>query len=175
MADLSKINVLVVEDNAHMASILRSLLFGFGVGRVLECRYATEAIDQCRKEVIDLILVDYEMPVINGLDFIRTLRKQTESLNPFVPIIMVTGHTERSHILAARDAGVTEVCAKPITANQLWTKIAAVVNHPRPFVRTRRFFGPDRRRHDLEHAGRERRAALVERSAAPCEGRPSGG
>jgi CheY-like chemotaxis protein len=162
MANLSKVSVLVIDDNAHMIHIVRSMLLGFGITKTYESRDAAEAFDITRHEAIDMIIVDYQMPILDGLEFTRMVRTGKDSRNPFVPIILLTAHTERSRIIAARDAGVTEVCAKPINAHQLWMKIAACVNKPRSFVRARDFFGPDRRRMQLEFKQDERRTAPVE-------------
>jgi two-component system, chemotaxis family, chemotaxis protein CheY len=76
-----------------------------------------------------------------------------------VPIIMVSGHTEKHRVEAARDAGVTEFLIKPITGHSLFSRIAEILERPRPFVRCDNYFGPDRRRHPLEnYAGPWRRA-----------------
>ena len=64
------------------------------------------------------------------------------SPNPFVPIIMITGHTEKHRVEAARDAGVTEFLAKPITAANLFARIAEIVERPRAFVRCGQLFRP---------------------------------
>lgn len=170
MANLSKVSMLVIDDNAHMIQIVRSMLLGFGISKTYESRDAAEAFDITRHEPIDIIIVDYQMPILDGLEFTRMVRTGKDSRNPFVPIILLTAHTERSRILAARDAGVTEVCAKPINAHQLWTKIAACVNKPRSFVRARDFFGPDRRRLELDFRGDERRSAPVEKSGSDQKG-----
>jgi DNA-binding response OmpR family regulator len=63
---------------------------------------------------------------------------------------MITGHTEKSRVEAARDAGVTEFLAKPVTAHNLFSRIAEIVERPRPFVRCEGYFGPDRRRRQIE-------------------------
>lgn len=163
MASLGKVNVLVIDDNAHMIHIVRSMLLGFGINRTYESRDAAEAFDIARNDPIDLIIVDYQMPLLDGLEFTRMVRTGDDSRNPYIPIILLTAHTERSRIMAARDAGVTEVCAKPINAHQLWTKIAAVVNRPRSFVRAGSYFGPDRRRRNVEFKGEDRRGDTVEK------------
>jgi DNA-binding response OmpR family regulator len=73
---------------------------------------------------------------------------------------MLTAHSEKARVEAARDAGATEFCAKPITAIEMLRKIGAVIDHPRPFIRTDTYFGPDRRRRaDPDYAGEERRQA----------------
>jgi DNA-binding response OmpR family regulator len=75
-----------------------------------------------------------------------------------VPIIMLTGHSEKKRVIAARDAGVTEFLAKPISAKGLYGRILNVVANPRPFIRTKNYFGPDRRRNaNPNYSGPERR------------------
>jgi DNA-binding response OmpR family regulator len=59
---------------------------------------------------------------------------------------MLTGHSEKKRVIAARDAGVTEFLAKPISAKGLYQRILNVVANPRPFIKTKTYFGPDRRR-----------------------------
>jgi DNA-binding response OmpR family regulator len=78
------------------------------------------------------------------------VRTSQASPNPYVPIIMVTGHTERPRVEAARDAGVTDFLAKPITVNNLIARLAEIVERPRPFVKCETYFGPDRRRRKMK-------------------------
>jgi predicted metal-binding transcription factor (methanogenesis marker protein 9) len=68
-----------------------------------------------------------------------------------------TAYAEKSRVEAARDAGVTEFCAKPVTAVELYRKVCSVINSPRSFVRTKMYFGPDRRRRSKAFSGEERR------------------
>jgi DNA-binding response OmpR family regulator len=71
---------------------------------------------------------------------------------------MLTGHTEKARVTAARDAGITEFLAKPISAKALYQRIANVVANPRPFIKTKTYFGPDRRRNaSSNYTGQERR------------------
>ena len=157
--DLGRLSVLLVDDNPYMMRLVRTMLRGFGITQTTECRDPAEALEIARLEPIDVIIVDYQMDMIDGVEFTRLVRTGEDSRNPFAPIIMLSAYTERSRVLAARDAGVTEFCAKPINADQLWLKLAAVINHPRAFVRTKRYFGPDRRRRDpSEYDGEERRS-----------------
>jgi len=169
---MGNVNTLIIDDNAHMISIIRSMLLGFGISRTHESRDAVEAFEMVRHEPIDLIIVDYQMPLLDGLEFIQMVRRGADMKNPFVPIILLTAHTERSRIMAARDAGVTEICAKPVTARQMWEKIVAVVNNPRPFVKTANYLGPDRRRKHEDYRGPERRAVTTEKP--PEEGEDDG-
>ena len=90
------------------------------------------------------------MKPMDGLAFTRNVRTDAGSPNPFVP----DRHDHRPHRKApgraARDAGITEFLAKPITAGHLFARIAEIVERPRAFVRSETYFGPDRRRNRAE-------------------------
>ena len=152
------LRVLVVEDNQHMRSLLRSLLNSIGIREIHEAANGATALEILREKSCDLILSDLAMKPMDGIDFTRDVRQSPRSANPFVPVIKVTGHTERHKVEAARDAGVTEFIAKPVTAQNLFTRIAEIVERPRAFVRCESYFGPDRRRKAQEdYAGPWRR------------------
>jgi two-component system chemotaxis response regulator CheY len=131
---LEKLKVLVVDDNHHMANIIKTILRGIGVKDLLDADNASDAFQIVRMTPVDLIITDYAMEPVNGCELTRLMRTATDSPNHFVPIIMLTAYAERSKIEAARDAGVTEFCAKPITATELYRKVCAVINTPRSFI-----------------------------------------
>ena len=154
-----KLKALIVEDNAHMRSLLRALLNSVGIRDIAEAAHGGAALQLLRERKSDLVLSDLAMKPMDGLAFTRQVRNSDSSPNPFVPIIMITGHTEKHRVEAARDAGVTEFLAKPITAANLFARIAEIVERPRAFVRCESYFGPDRRRRMIEdYAGPWRRA-----------------
>lgn len=156
--NLDRIRVLIVDDNLHMIFIVKTLLRGFGLKDFLEAKDAVEAFEIANSEPVDLIIVDYEMDILDGADFIRLVRNGNDSQNPYIPIIMLTAYSERSKVEAARDAGVTEFLAKPVNAIDLYKKIASIINSPRPFIRTSNYFGPDRRRHvSMDFRGEDKR------------------
>lgn len=158
---LDRIRVLIVDDNQHMIHVVRTILKGFGVSRAVEARDAIEALQCLREQPIDVVIADYQMEVLDGTEFTRMVRNSKDSADPFVPIIMLTAHSEKSRVTAARDAGVTEFCCKPVTAADLFRKLGAVINTPRPFVRVTNYFGPDRRRNaapNSAYKGANRRA-----------------
>ena len=159
MSGLENLKALIVEDNAHMRGLLRALLNSAGIKEVAEAAHGQAAIELLRERKSDLVLTDLAMKPMNGIEFTRHVRNSETSPNPFVPIIMITGHTEKYRVEEARDAGVTEFLAKPITAHNLFTRIAEIVERPRAFVRCNEYFGPDRRRRpDEDHAGPWRRS-----------------
>jgi two-component system, chemotaxis family, chemotaxis protein CheY len=152
------LKVLIVEDNQHMRSLLRSLLNSVGIREIIEANNGVTALNALREKKCDLVLSDLAMKPMDGIVFSQTVRTGERSPNPFVPIIMITGHTEKHQVEAARDAGVTEFLVKPITAHSLFSRIAEIMERPRAFVRCEAYFGPDRRRKTIDsYAGPWRR------------------
>lgn len=155
----SKVTALIVEDNTHMLRLLAAMVRAFGIDEVMTVGDAVEGLEILKTNPIDLAIVDFKLPVLDGLEFTEMVRKSPDSANPFLPIIMVSAYAERSRIIAARDAGVNEFCAKPINAQTLFSRLQSVVNKPRAFINSPTYFGPDRRRkHDPHYRGPERRA-----------------
>jgi CheY-like chemotaxis protein len=150
-AGFESLKALIVEDNTHMRSLLRALLNSAGIKDVSEAIHGQAALEALRERKIDLVLTDLAMAPMDGLELTRHVRNDEKSSNPFVPIIMITGHTEKYRVQAARDAGVTEFLAKPVTAHNLFARITEILERPRAFVRCDSYFGPDRRRHETEN------------------------
>lgn len=148
MGGFESLRVLLVDDNQHMRAIVTTVLSGVGVKQVRETRDGAEALESLRDWPADLAIVDFQMVPVDGVEFTRMVRNAPDSKNPYLPIIMMTGHSEKSRVFDARDAGVTEFVAKPLTAKAVLDRIQAVIYRPRPFVRTATYFGPDRRRRD---------------------------
>jgi two-component system, chemotaxis family, chemotaxis protein CheY len=158
---LAKLKVLVVDDNQHLTSIVKTILRGFGVKDSFEAHNADDALDLLRSQPVDLIVLDYAMDPVDGPQLARMIRTGPESSHTFAPIIMLTAYAEKSKVEAARDAGVTEFCAKPVSAAELYRKVRVAINAPRSFIRTPLYFGPDRRRRDdVSYDGKERRESL---------------
>lgn len=146
MASLHSLQVLLVDDNQHMRAITAAILHSAGMQRVREAPDGAAALDVLREHAVDLAIVDFNMFPLDGVEFTRLVRNSPDSANPYLPIIMMTGHSEKSRVTEARDAGVTEFVAKPITAKAVLERIQAVILRPRPFVKAETYFGPCRRR-----------------------------
>jgi CheY-like chemotaxis protein len=151
MSAFEALKVLIVEDNQHMRVLLRSLLNSIGIREIHEAGNGVAALEVLKEMKCDLVLSDLAMKPMDGLEFTREIRLSKRSINPFMPIIMITGHTEKHRVEVARDAGITEFLAKPITPQSLYSRLAEIVERPRAFVRSENYFGPDRRRKALEH------------------------
>ncbi|KZD11989.1 response regulator [Oceanibaculum pacificum] len=158
MSRIDQLTVLVADDNRHMRSLVRAILEAIGIRNIIDARDGEHAIERMRNNDIHLVITDWNMEPMDGLEFTRYLRQDSNSPDPFVPIIMLTGHTERLKVEVARDSGIDEFMAKPVTAKSLLARIHSIVTNRRPFIRTGRYFGPDRRRKNMPFDGPERRA-----------------
>lgn len=143
---LHRITILVVEDNPPMLEIAKSLLLTFGVGHVIGAPNGEIGYKRFVEYNPDIVIADWMMKPIDGISFTRQIRNSPDSPNAYVPVILMTGFSERRRVLQARDAGVTEFLVKPFNARDLYKRIAQVIERPRQFVRSGDFFGPDRRR-----------------------------
>lgn len=156
--DFNRLRFLVIDDNAHMRRIVRTLLHGFGAREVYEAEDGAAGLEAFTHYMPDIVITDWAMPIFDGLELTSMIRQPGANANPYVAIIMLTGHSEKKRVLESRDAGVTEFLAKPISAKALYQRILNVVVNPRPFIKTKTFFGPDRRRnHSSSYVGPERR------------------
>jgi CheY-like chemotaxis protein len=142
---LGELDILIVDDNAQMRSIVGSVLSAVGCRRLHYAPDGRHGVETLRRRSIDVVYVDYEMPVMNGLGFLEAARG-LEGPPSFTPIIMLTGHSDLKRLTAARDLGVNEFLSKPVTASSILRRLEAVILRPRPFVRLDGYFGPDRRR-----------------------------
>lgn len=160
--DFSRLRFLVIDDNTFMRRVIRALLHGFGAREVLEAEDGASGLESFMAHGPDVVILDWEMPILDGLEVARMIRTPSNSINPYTPIIMVSGHSEKNRVNQAREAGINEFLVKPISSKALYDRVFAVVANPRNFVKTKTFFGPDRRRNaSVQYSGHERRGSEV--------------
>ena len=140
-----------------MRALVKGILNAMGCRSVAEAIDGADALKEMKHFSPDLIICDWNMSPLDGMDFVRMVRTSEDSANPFVPIIMLTGHTETSRVMEARDAGVNEFLAKPISAEELLRKIKSIIRNPRAFIKEKGYFGPDRRRRAIQGFPQDRR------------------
>lgn len=169
--EFHQVTVLVVEDNQPMLDLTKTILLSFGVGTVLTARDGEKGFQVYKDNNPDLIIVDWMMKPTDGISLTRRIRNDVGSPNQFVPIVLMTGFSEKRRVIQARDAGVTEFLVKPFNARDLYRRIAQTIEKPRQFVKSEDFFGPDRRRKqdNLEHRGPFRREADRPTAVRPAQ------
>ncbi len=158
MNGFSTLSVLVVDDCRHMRELTIALLRGFGFQRTHEADCAEAAWEILQGRQPDILIVDFDMPRESGAKLIARLRHRLPASAADMPILLMTAFSDMPRVLAARDAGASEILAKPLTIKGLLDRLIAAVDRPRPFVRATTYAGPDRRRRtDPAYDGPRRR------------------
>lgn len=144
--NIEELKVLIVDDDRHMRMLIRNVLFALGVKDVDDANDGKSGLEKMAEFSPNLVLCDLKMKPMGGLDFVRQVRNDPENPHRLVPIIMVTAYADLDAVAGARDTGVNEFMAKPISAAALEKRIRHVLEDPRAFVESETFSGPDRRR-----------------------------
>jgi len=157
--DLSDQSVLLIDDSRTFLSLMTDVLHGFGIRNIIRSTDAVEAFEIVSREQVDVALVDYEMPLINGLEFASLVRTAPDSRNKFLSMILVTGHSSRKIVMESIKGGFDDFLAKPMRPIDLYQKMVQLKERPKQYVLTPSgYFGPDRRRRpDPNFAQKERR------------------
>ena len=154
---IQELTVLIVEDDRQMRMLIRNVVFALGFKDVVEASDGAAALEELKTSRADLVLCDMKMEPMGGLEFVKRLRSDPDNPYRFVPVIMITAYAELETVKMARDAGVSEFMAKPISAEALDKRIQRVLKDKRNFVEAPNFAGPDRRHTHKDKFGGENR------------------
>jgi YesN/AraC family two-component response regulator len=141
-ARLAHIKIVIVDDEHYMRKVVRTMLMGIGVRTIYEAADGPEGLELIRTMAPDLVIVDWEMPGLDGAGFVRMVRSPQTFPYPDVPIIMLTGHGERSRVIEAIKIGVNEFLLKPVSSKALQDRLVAVLTKPRKSVQSGNYYGP---------------------------------
>jgi two-component system chemotaxis response regulator CheY len=117
-------NVLIVDDYTTMLRILRNLLRQIELTNVEEATDGNDALVKLRKATPDLIISDWNMQPMTGLDLLKAVRADAKLKH--IPFIMVTAESKTENVIVAKKAGVSNYIVKPFNADTLRAKIASV-------------------------------------------------
>jgi two-component system chemotaxis response regulator CheY len=138
--------VLVVDDNQYMRKMVRNLLVNCGVKDIYEAGDGITALDTIRTVGPDVVVLDWEMPLLSGAELVRIVRSPGVFPMPDVPIIMLSGHGERWRVVEAVRLGVNEYLVKPVSAKALYDRLVSITLQPRPTVQLGDYYGPEPRK-----------------------------
>lgn len=137
--------VLIIDDEYLTRKVLRALLQSAGIVDIHDAADGPSGLEAIRTLAPDIVLLDWEMPGMDGAEVTRRVRSPHSFLYPNVPIIMLTCHGERSRVLEAMRLGVHEFLLKPVSMSALLARIVSVLSKPRPMVRRGDYYGPEPR------------------------------
>ena len=123
-ADLQDLSVMLVDDDEGMRQLVRRMLLRLKVPTIIEAEGGEKALDRLGAEpdLVNLVICDWNMPEMSGMDLFGRVRE----INPKLPFLMLTGRADLSSILAAKKAGIPAYIVKPISQQELKTKITFV-------------------------------------------------
>ena len=145
-----------------MITLIRDILVIMGFKNIVMYTNAKDAFEDIKMNDYDLILCDWKMPGMSGIDFTRQLRALDTGNKRYTPIVMVTGKAHEEDVKHARDAGVTEYLVKPFSVVSMSQKIKMLLDKPKAFVSAETYVGPERRNRDVPKkipSGEDRRGA----------------
>jgi DNA-binding response OmpR family regulator len=143
---IATLKVLVVDDEPYMRKVTKTILGAIGVKKILEAADGATGLEMARDNLPGLIIVDWEMPLIDGAQFVKMVRTPGDFPIPEVPIIMLSAHSDRWRVVESARIGANEFVRKPVSINTLESRIVAAVSRPRPTVRLEGYYGPMPRR-----------------------------
>jgi two-component system chemotaxis response regulator CheY len=141
-ARLPKLKVLVVDDDHYMRKVVRTMLMAIGVRHIYESSNGALGLESIKTNSPDVVIVDWEMPGIDGLQFTRMVRSPNTFPHPDIPIILLTGHADRWRVLEAARIGIHEYLLKPVSTKALMDRLAAVLLKPRQMIQMDGYYGP---------------------------------
>ena len=125
-----------------MRKVVRTMLIGMGLRNIYEAADGPSGLELIRGVSPDVVILDWEMPGLDGAGFMRMVRSPMTFPHPDVPVIMLTGHGERSRVVEAVTVGVNEFLLKPVSSKSLQDRLVAVLANPRPVVKSGAYYGP---------------------------------
>jgi DNA-binding response OmpR family regulator len=134
--------VLVIDDDHYMRKVVRSLLQANGIRTFYDAQDGATGLEAIIALNPDVVILDWDLPDINGAEFMRIVRSPLTFPAPAVPVIMLTGQVERKTVLEAVRLGVNEFLCKPISAKTIFERIVAIRAKPREMVRIGDYYGP---------------------------------
>ena len=144
-ARLKKTRVLIVDDDASVRKLVNTLLTSMGVADIVEATDGMVGLELVQRTAPDVVILDWQMPRLQGPNFMRIVRSPDTFPYPAVPVIMLTGHGEYSKVKEAISVGVNEFLVKPVSSKALLDRLVAVLFNPRPMIRKRDYYGPELR------------------------------
>jgi CheY-like chemotaxis protein len=139
------LNILVVDNNLYMRRLTRMMLMNLGAKAVTEAADGLAALEAIRTGDPDVMLLDWDMPVLNGIEVMRIVRSPGVFPRPNLPIIMLTSRGQRSIVFEALRGGAHEFLLKPTSPKALGDRLLSIVAKPRAMVKVGKYYVPEPR------------------------------
>jgi CheY-like chemotaxis protein len=128
------IRVLIAEDNQYVRKLIRNLLVNVGIKKIDEVVDGLAGFEAIKSLEPDVVILDWELPLLTGVELVRIVRSPGMLARPSLPIIMFGATAERWRIAEAKRLGVNVYLTMPISAKTLLDRIVSILPKPRPAV-----------------------------------------
>lgn len=142
---LHNYRILIADSDQQLARVLKEILNKMGFAHIQLTANGMEALRLVNRAPFDFLITEWHLPELNGVSLLDRIRRDGTSLNPTLPVIMLTGRAEAADVATARDHGINEYVVKPFSSKTLYSRLERLVEQPRHFIVTDQFIGPDRR------------------------------
>lgn len=171
---LADLRVCIIHGDSTMRRTIREELSGLGVHQIRECTDPSMALLLLAEFAADFCIVDWQGAPMDGVEFVNFIRNSDKSPDPKLPILMLTANANTRLVNDARNAGVDEFLAQPITRQALHARLLALMENPTLFIQSDEYRGPDRRRLRRPFVGthqRESDVSVEEKKPTPANAR----
>jgi two-component system, chemotaxis family, chemotaxis protein CheY len=142
---IARLTILLVDDNAYMRKVTRMMLVNLGVKSIVEAGDGASALEAVRNSDPDIMLLEWDLPILNGMEVIRFVRSPKEFARPDLPTIMLTDQATRKQVNEALRMGVHEFLVKPTSALALRARLASIILKPRSMIKDGNNYRPEPR------------------------------
>ena len=139
---LHGLDIVVADGNPYIRRLIRGMLMTLGARSVIEAEHGIAALEVICARNPAAVLLDADLPLYNGLEVVRAVRRPNVFPCPHVPIIMMSNGASQSEVQKAMRAGVHEFLLKPISAKALQDRLATILIVPRAMTRKGDYYGP---------------------------------
>lgn len=143
---IKALKIMVVDDEPYMRKVTRTILSAIGVGTIWEAADGAAGLQLAATKHPDIIIVDWEMPLIDGPQFVQMIRTPGKFPIPDTPIIILSAHSDQWRVVESARIGANEFVRKPVSIKTLGDRIVAIINRPKPTVNLAGYCGPAPRR-----------------------------
>jgi two-component system chemotaxis response regulator CheY len=139
---ISAASVLIADGSQFARRVPRGMLINLGIRSVAEVADGLTALEVVSSNKPDVLILDWDLPDLSGIDVIRRIRSPGRFPFPDIPILMLSMRTERTHVVQALGYGANEFLAKPTSTAALKERLISAICHPRAMVRLGDFYVP---------------------------------
>lgn len=148
MGNFRHLRTLIIDPSGYSKNLLKTLLATLGVEHVVAMGQTDYALVSLRNELFNIVFCDEMVAPHDPIAFLKALRRDLRTRDVTIPVVLVSAGADIDKIKAARDAGMSDVLTKPVSAETVERRLRALLLKPKAFVASKAFVGPDRRRNN---------------------------